>query len=129
MSTSPTIQDSRVALSLTISSGTALSSAIELQGYQPVSLIIPGSTWSSAAIAFVACDTPGGTYLPVYSDTAEVSLSSALTKGGARAFAFRGDYAHVLGGFSYLKIHSGAGGSTVNQAKDVAMTLIVAPLA
>ena len=128
MSSAQMIQDPRVALSLTISSGTALSSAVDLMGYAPLALMITNSTWSSAAISFVALDPGTSTYLPVYSDTAEVSISSALTKGGAKAFTFRADYARVLAGYSFIKVRSGLAAGAVNQAKDVPITLIVGPL-
>lgn len=126
MSTAQYIQDPRVSIAITISSGASVSSGIALMGYQPVALVVANSTWSSAAVSFLGChdDT---SYVPVYNDTAEVSLSSALAKGMGKTFAFRTDFSRVLGGYSFIKVRSGLAASAVNQAKDVPMVLIVAP--
>ena len=126
MSSAQMIQDPRVQLAITISSGTSVSSGIEMMGYTPIALIVSNSTWSSAAISFVGCHD-NTSFVPVYSDTAEVSISSALTKGMGKTFSFRADYARVLGGYSFIKVRSGLAAAAVNQAKDVPMILVVAP--
>jgi hypothetical protein len=108
-----------VQASAAIASGTSQSAAIDMREYVIAALLMPAA-WDLAAITFLACDTQGGTFLPVYDDAGtEVTIASANAVAG-RAIVNK-TVLEQLAGIRWLKIRSGVAATPVNQTADRAI--------
>lgn len=104
----------------TIASGAALSGEIDLEGYLQGAIITP-STWTAAAITFVAASVSGGTFVPVRDSYGnEVSIPTVAT-GAANSYAVP---AEVMT-HNVMKIQSGVTGATVNQAAARTLSVVL----
>lgn len=85
----------------TIASGGDTSDAIDLQGFSPCGILLRGFT--GTALTFLACDTIGGTYVPMKSTTGGSALSYTVAQNTFAALDPK-DFE----GVQFLKIKSGA---------------------
>lgn len=105
-------------LDVTISSGAAITSAIDLVGRTLVGIIMPAA-WTAASLTFEMSDTAAGTYVDVY-DISEAELE--ITVAASRYLAL--DPVNFFG-VNYLKVRSGTSATPVNQAADRTLTLMI----
>lgn len=83
-------------------------------------VIVP-STWSTAAISFLAATTLTGTYYPLYSASGAEVVTGSITGGTAVWVALDpADFA----GVRYLKVRSGTSAAAVNQSGGDTLTLV-----
>lgn len=113
----PIIQSTTVS----IASGAALSSAVDLSGTSLVAIQMP-SAWTTANLTFQASDA-GTTYNNVYNDA---GTEYSVTAGGARYIIT--DPTEFIG-IRYLKLRSGTAGTTVAQGAARTVTFVLRPLA
>ena len=105
----------------TIASGASLSDAINLRGYTPMTLIMPG-TWTAASVSFQT-SSDGATFGNLYYLSTLAVTEYAITSPAA-------SYQIVLPpevfftGATHLKIRSGTAGSPTNQGGARTMTLV-----
>jgi hypothetical protein len=95
-----------------------LSTAIGMKGKLIGQILMP-SAWTAAGLSFLASDEQGGTYLPVYIASTEVTMAVAASQ----AQAVTGTTADALAGIAWLKLRSGTASTPVQQA--AARTLIL----
>lgn len=101
----------------TIASGQTVSGAVDLEGCALVGAFLP-ATLDGTALTFLACDTAGGTYLPVHdADGDEVTATVAASR---YLILDPADFA----GVRYLKLEMGTAQSTT----DTTITLAVRPV-
>lgn len=106
----------------TIASGQSLSDAIDLQGYTPLSVLMPG-TWTAATLTFQLSADGGTTFVEVCD-----GYGSAVNPAAAALQSIALDPA-VFAAATHLKIRSGTSASAVNQAADRALILSMRPVA
>lgn len=105
----------------TIADAGSLSTAIPLFGAWPVGVMVPTS-WTAADITFAVSYDNGATYVPLYSQSAEVKIASAIiATAEARYFALDPTLFH---GATHVKIRSGINGTVVAQSGAITLTLI-----
>lgn len=110
-------------ITLTIANNAALSGAAELGGAWPVGVVTP-SAWTAADISFDVSYDGGTTYVPLYDGSAEIKIATGIVATNqARGFGLDPTKFHMA---THLKIRSGLNGSTVNQAAERTLKLIVA---
>jgi hypothetical protein len=110
-------------LTATISSGSAVSGAVNLSKYRVAAIVMP-SGWDTAAITFLASSSPGGPFAPVYDDAGnEVSIPSAAAVAG-RVIVDAG-VLRKLEALSYVQLRSGTAGTPVNQTASRVIQLLV----
>ncbi len=111
-------------IEVTIANGASLSGAAALAGKAVVGILGPAA-WTAAAMSFdVSVD--GTTFVPYCSQTAEVSIASAVIATAAPRF-FGLSPAEWIG-FHSVKVRSGLKGSEVNQGAARTLTLVVRPV-
>ena len=98
-----------------IASGGSLSSSVDLRGYVPTALYMPGA-WTAASITLQA-SFDGSTFVEVHNSGTAYSLTAA-------ASIYIPLDAESLRGVKYLKIRSGTSGTPVNQGADRTITLM-----
>ena len=109
-----------VAIPATITSGTALSPAIDLQIYRLFAISMPAS-WTAAPITFQA-SIDGVNYFNVYDDTGtEVSITVAASQ-----YVVLTTPAKMLGA-RWLKVRSGPNSVPVNQGSTVVVNVVGVP--
>jgi len=97
-------------VSLTIASGAALSDAFDFSSYSMAVVHMP-SAWTAASIGFYVCQTPAGTFLPLYDKNG--SLVQISSPAASQAHACPAE----LAGCRWVKLWSQDGaGSGTNQA-------------
>lgn len=107
-------------ITVTISSGTALSAEIDLGSYQLAAIQMP-TAWDAANISFQATTASGGTYQDLYNDGGnEVVVVAAASRCIAVNAA-----AMSLAPLRYIKIRSGTTGTPVNQTATRTIILIL----
>ena len=105
---------------VTIADTTSLSDAADLGDETLCGVIVP-STWSTAAISFLAATTLTGTYYPLYSASGAEVVTGSITGGTAVWVALDpADFA----GVRYLKVRSGTSAAAVNQSGGDTLTLV-----
>lgn len=109
----------RTSLSADIGSGTALSNAVCVLGYDIVAIQMPAA-WTSAVVTFET-SMDDSTYSEVYDDAGnEVSLTVAA----GRWVTIPSDVSLHFG--TYIKVRSGTNATPVNQAADRELGVIAA---
>src|SRR3972149_1002650 len=111
MTQAVSIEPSRRVLPITvqITEGTALTTEIDLRGYQLRGIIMPAG-WTAANLTFQASDKAGGTFQDVYDDAGtEVVVTAAASRviGVDKA---------ALRGLNHLKVRSGPSATPVLQS-------------
>lgn len=106
-------------LSVTISSGTSITSATNLKGRVLVGIIMPAA-WDAATITFQMSDTEAGTYVNV------IGISESELELTAAASQYLAIDPVNLYGCNYIKVRSGNAAAAVNQTADRALILMVA---
>lgn len=119
MATPAPVYRQSVAMDVTILDTESLSSALHLRGRVVVGIYIPAS-WTTGNITFQACDTEDGTFVDVYTLTAELAATSAAS---SRYVALDPVNFH---GINFLKIRSGTSGTPVAQSGDITLQLMLA---
>ena len=114
----PVVSQALETKSVTISSGSSLSSAVDLGGRKLVAIVMP-SAWTAASLTFQA-SVDGVTYYDVYDGSTERTVAVAASYYSMLAI---GDYV----GVRYLKVRSGTAASGVNQGADRTLTLVLQP--
>jgi hypothetical protein len=92
-----------MSISVTIPISTTTSAAFQLGG-QRIGAIRTPAALTGVALTFLASDSEAGTYLPVWSDAAAVSLVVAPS----RHIALTLDESNALATCNWLKLVSGA---------------------
>jgi len=108
----------------TITSGTPLSTEIDLEGYQLAAIEMP-SEWTAAGLTFQGSSTSGGTYKDIKANGLEVTEPGSNLTATANVINAIDVNALALAPIRYLKIRSGTSGSAVNQTADRTLTLIL----
>jgi hypothetical protein len=107
----------------TIPNGQSLSGAIDLSDYALAGLIIPAA-WTAASITFVAAESQGGAYGPVYDDAGtEVTIASASVV--ASRVIVNKAVLEQLAALRWVKIRSGTASAAVNQGADRAIIVLL----
>lgn len=105
---------------VTITSGTALSSAVNL-GDKILSAILIDANWTTAALTFQVSDDNGVTWYELYDENGTaVSCASGIVVAGQRLTVDPDLFESV----DQIKVRSGTSGSPVNQTDTVTLTLI-----
>jgi hypothetical protein len=104
-------------LEFTIANGESLSAALQLNGLMGEAIIMPG-TWTAAGLSFAACETEGGTYLPL-ADALGVEITLVVA-ASTRVVLPLG----LLRGHNFIKLRSGTSAAAVNQGGDRAIALL-----
>ena len=99
------------------------SNAIDLEGYQLAALIMPAAWTASGGITFLASDTLGGTYGPVYDDTGTEVKVTAASGGAAGTRIPIVQNAVALASLRFIKLRSGVAGTEVAQGAERIITL------
>lgn len=107
------------SLTVTITSGTSLSAAVDLNTMRLHRIVFPAG-WDTAAMTFVG-SYDGTNYNNLYDSNGEVTASYA---GAARSVVI--DPA-VSFGIRYWKFRSGTAAAAVNQTADRLLTLVLVP--
>jgi hypothetical protein len=91
----------------------SLSNVIDKSHYKDIVIFLP-STWETADITFVACDTPDGTFNQVVfgDDVGEVTVASVAA---SKVIALNGELRDALTGLPYIKLRSGTAAAAVDQ--------------
>lgn len=106
-----------VSATVTISNGTALSPAVDLQGYNLVGIAMPAA-WTAANITFQG-SADNNNFFDLYDSGSEINLASAAA---SRYIALNPtQFAAVR----YLKVRSGTSAVPLNQGADRVVTLIL----
>jgi len=109
-----------VQSSVTISSGTSLSPAVDLGPNRTFAVIMPAS-WTSANLTFQG-SADGINYANVYDDTGtEVTVTAAASQ-----YIVVSSPAKLLG-IRWIKVRSGTNASPVNQGADRVVTIVGVP--
>jgi hypothetical protein len=90
----------------TIALGEATSDIIDIEGRKPTHLLMPAA-FTGTAITFTACETKGGTFLPLEAAGSAISVTVAANKAVALGEAVK----EQLEGLSYIKLVSNAAGA------------------
>jgi len=109
---------------VTISSGTSLSTEVDLEGYQLCAIEMP-SAWDAAALTFQGSSTSSGTYKDIKANGLEVTEPGSNLTATAGVINAIDVNAMALAPIRYLKIRSGTSGSAVNQTANRTLTLIL----
>lgn len=97
----------------TIANGASQSGAIDVSDYVIAAIQMPTS-WTTAAITFLASATKDGTYYPVYDDAGtEVTIASA--NAAASRVIVNKAVIEQLAGLRWIKLRSGTEATPVNQ--------------
>lgn len=104
------IKRQETVLDATIPVNTALSNALDIREYAIFQALIPANT-EGTTLTFQACDTLDGTYLNLYENGTEVSITVAA--GRAESLD---PIAGALAGTHFLKIRTGTAASATNQS-------------
>ena len=91
----------------------ALSEVINKKHYKKIVLFVPAD-WTTAALSYLGCPEPDGTFLQVMGATAVTELTSAAVVA-SRCIVMDGIHMEGLGVIPYLKIRSGVAGTEVDQ--------------
>ncbi len=109
---------------VTIANGESVPAAGEDIGSEVVVGIEIPTSWTTAAISFLASIAIDGTYHPVYDELGvEVTIPSFAT--GLRYYTLPPT---LLAGVQYLKVRSGIHGAAVTQSGDITLRLITMAL-
>ena len=100
---------------MVIANGASLSSSLDLRGYVPTALYMPG-TWTAAGIT-LQTSFDGSTFVNVHISGVEYTLT-------ASASIYIPLDAESLRGVRHIKIRSGTAGVPVNQGADRTITLM-----
>jgi len=107
---SPMTRIASSSVSLTIASGAALSDAFDFSLYA-IAIVHMPATWTAASIGFQICQTPGGTFLPLYDK--DLNLVQIAGPSASGAYACPAE----LAGARWVKVWSQNGSGTgTNQA-------------
>jgi len=106
--------------SATIANGASLSDAIDLDGRQLVSILMPAA-WTSADMTFMV-SLDGVTYYSKLNGGAEYKVSDLLSSNPTASQAIDIPYGDFVG-FRYVKLQSGTAGTPVNQGAARAFTV------
>jgi len=90
-----------------------LSEVINKKHYKRIVLFIPAN-WTTAALSYLGCPDPDGTFLQVMGATGVAELTSAGVVA-SRCIVMDGIHMEGLGVIPYLKIRSGVAGTEVDQ--------------
>lgn len=112
----PATPSTLVYTTVTISSGTSLSAAVDMAGFTLVGIFMPAA-WTAAGLTFQASTAFAGTFQNLY--TASGTEYSVTTDASRHVII---PYADFLG-VRFLKVRSGTSGAAVNQGADRTMTL------
>ena len=91
----------------------ALSEVITKKHYKRIALFIPAD-WTTAALSYLGCIDPDGTFLEIMGATAVAELTSAGVVA-SRCIVMDGIHMEGLGVVPYIKIRSGIEGTEVEQ--------------
>lgn len=106
----------RETVTVTIANGASQSGVIPLAGRRIRAIHTPAA-WTTAALTFLAAETPSATYDPVYDDGGtEVSVAQANVVAD-RAIV-NATILAKLDGLGFVKLRSGTAGAAVNQGAD-----------
>ena len=108
----------------TISSGTSLSTEVDLEGYQLAAIEMP-SAWDAAGLTFQGSSTSNGTYKDIKANGLEVTEPGSNLTATAGVINSIDVNAMALAPIRYLKIRSGTSASAVNQTANRTLTLIL----
>lgn len=91
----------------------SLSNVINKSHYKDIVIFLP-STWVTAAITFVACDTPDGTFndVVVADDVGDVTVASVAA---SHVITMNGEIRDALTALPYIKLQSGTTGTPIDQ--------------
>ncbi len=92
-----------MAITVTIAAAGTTSAAFNLGGRRIGAIRTPAAL-TSVALTFTSSDTEAGTYLPVWSDVAQVSVVAAAD----RHIALTADESNAVATCSWVKLVSGA---------------------
>ena len=94
-----------------------LSAALDLNGLHAESIIMPAA-WAAAGLSFAACETQGGTFLPLVDAMGqEITLTVAADQWVMLPVG-------MIRGIPWLKLQSGTAAAPVDQTADRTVTLI-----
>ena len=101
-----------------ILSGQSLSAAVDLGGRVLCGIAFPAA-WTAAGITFQGSTTLAGTYVDLYTETAEISATSAA------ASRYVGLDSSYFFGINFLKVRSGTSAAAVAQGADRTLQLLI----
>jgi hypothetical protein len=108
----------RVELTATVPNGQSLSGSIALDRNWLIAMALPAG-WTAASITFRGSRDGGTTWLDLYSDTGEITVSSAAAGRGIVLPPT------LLHGWPLIRLRSGTSASPVAQGADRAIVLTV----
>jgi len=91
----------------------ALSDVIDKTHYKKIALFLPAD-WTTAAIEFLGCDTPDGTFLPVVKAT-DVAVVAIASVAASKAIGLDGIVMQGVETMPYLQLRSGVAATEVDQ--------------
>lgn len=91
------------------------SEVIDKSGYQNMSIYLP-STWTTAAITLLGCDSMDGTFLQVVNadDVGETTIASVAA---SKYISLNGEIRDAMAAIPFLKLRSGVSGTEIDQGK------------
>ncbi len=115
-----TYSESAINITAIIALGASLSDHFDKRGFNSISIQMP-SAWDTASISFAGCDTPTGTYIPIY---AEDGIELVISASTSRIVTI-GINESALKSVPFLKIRSGTVGSPVVQTAERSLIVLL----
>ena len=109
--------------SVVISASGSISTVLDKSHYSYMAIFLP-STWTTAAITFLACDTIDGTYNQVVHST-DVSEVNIPTVVASKVIVLDTEFLEALIALPYIKLRSGTLAVSVNQSTEVNIKIIL----
>lgn len=121
------IASPRQSATASISSGTALSNSIDLEGYR-ISALRLSAGWVGTAPMTFQGSHDNSSFLDLYDDAgAELSIASGSLSSAAHAVALGEKLQLGLGAHRYVKFRSGPSAAVVNTTAVISITAVLLP--
>jgi hypothetical protein len=102
----------------------SLSTVLTKKHYKEMAIFLP-SNWVTAAITFVGCDTPDGTFNQIVNadDVGETTIASVAA---SKVISLNGEIRDAMAAIPYIKLRSGTLTAPVDQGStDKVITIVL----